>query len=224
MMLWPIIRTTVLATALLLAGGGRAWSEPLFGENFGTGTGDQAASKAKETRWGKGWRAAVGGDIGGAGDIEYLKYPAGGKISPAGGTVELEVVRDNEGIELESFFALLGDKGVKILSARIWWEGRGGYGDGPFLEFSVGNRRLYGDLWYSRGRGENPDARSRLIPLPDVRQGESMHLAFTWGSSMADCNVYVDGRLLKTEKDAPFPMGDLVRRAKWIVIGAEPDG
>ena len=64
--------------------------------------------------------AEQGGDTREGG--EYLGFAGRDAINAAEGTIEIEVVRNEQQGELETLFAILDAAGETLMKAEIWWE------------------------------------------------------------------------------------------------------
>ena len=217
--LWGVGMAAALAILLGL-GLAAAEAAPLFREDFEQGVGEKAAELAREKPDARGWRASAGGDVRGE-EMEYLQYPAAGKINPDAGTVEFEVDRAEEGARLEAYFSLRDAQGKSILTAHVWWRDYRGLDDLPLLEVTLasGESPWYREVKHKYRGLQTHDA----IPMGGVGGGR-FHVAFTWGESPSDFGLYVNGKRLKAKfrEESAEPFRQTIRSAEWIVIGAQP--
>lgn len=215
-MRWTKVAGTLVAAAALVVGlAGSALSAAPLWEDFQRKAGDKAKTVTRDTPWGGGWRADRGGSVG-PGQGQYLKYPAQGVLNPAQGTVEVEVIRDNAKDEMEAFFTLLDANEKTILAMQVNWDrpdrGR------PTLEIATDERFLY-TVINSRLYGSQD---SSEFAMPSIGNGQKAHIVFTWGRKDTDITLYVNGSKIDAKVDDPDFIIDVIRQAKWIVIGAQP--
>ena len=201
---------------LLLALSLPANARQLRGEDFEKGGGEMAG-KAVNTPFGRGWRSTVGGNTNEGADM--LQFPAAGLLGPGGGTVELDVVRDNAADTSEGLFAFVGADRRVTLSVSIEWQGAG-ISATPLLEVA-GSTPFGRSLWTAEIKGIVHQG----LPFPgDVAVGEAVHVSFAWGPGAADCAFFVNGVELKGERSRTLAddLELLATTAAWLYVGGEP--
>ncbi|MBI5443231.1 MAG: Ig-like domain-containing protein [Deltaproteobacteria bacterium] len=207
--------------ALALAWGWPAWGAVLLDEGFDTPAAETYPGLLVDTGDGRGWRSNLLGED--ETKADYLKFKASNHLRPEGGTLEIELVRDNKA-DAEALFALVDGAGTPRVVATLRWSG---FLQHQVPELQFGRDGRVGPLWYVDVSDPVKHGSARVtaesIPFPKaVGVGQRFHLAFTWGGRAEECNIYLDGEKLSTLKDMPFGMEESVRRATWLVFGGEP--
>lgn len=202
-----------------------AGAKQVRGEDFEKGRGEMAV-KATDTQLGRGWRSAIGGNTSQAADM--LRLPAAGLVSPAGGTIEIDAVRNNTEDSSEALFALVDAGGKVLLSVSVEWDGAG-VAPTPLLEIGADGRIVADPLWTTalavRDMDEQVTYQALRFPSK-IGTGGAFHLSFTWGRNRSDCAFFVNGVEARGDQSRTVA-GDLrllIEQAEWLYIGGEPRG